>query len=152
MIILQVENAEKKWNYENTFVLAKLKIPPRTETRDLILYLDDKGENNKFGNWKAAGHHRYHQIRAQIKKDRANEKTPGYENECRLRLYKLHDMDKKLGKKKAKKGKAPRINLSNATVGDASDDDAYEIEGYETDDEARELLAKAQVVSRSYNW
>ena len=54
-------------------------------------------------------------------------------------------MDKKLGKKKGKKGKAPKINLSNAAVGDASDDDAHKIEGYETDDEARELLAKAQV-------
>ena len=54
-------------------------------------------------------------------------------------------MDTKLGKKKGKKGKGPCIDLSNAAVGDASDDDAHKIEGYETDDEARELLAKAQV-------
>ena len=108
-------------------------------------YSDDKGGNNKFGNWKTAGRLRYNQIRAQIKKGRAHEKTPGYKNECRLRLYKLHDMDKKLGKKKRKKGKAPKIDLSNAAVGDASDDEAFEIEEYETDDEARELLAQAQV-------
>ena len=54
-------------------------------------------------------------------------------------------MDKKLGKKKRKKGEKPRIDLSNAAVGDNSDDENFEFQGYETDDEARALLAKAQV-------
>jgi len=150
MIILQVENAERKWNEENTFLAGGFDAPPRTATRDLVKYSDDKGGNNKFGNWSEEGRKRYNQLRAQIKKGRGQDDTPTWENQSRLRLYDLHQMGNDPGSKKASsKDKVPRIDLTNAAVGDASDDDNYEIEAYETDDEADELLKKAQVAKKA---
>ena len=149
MIILQLENAEQKWNEENTFLKGGWEAPPRTHTRDLVLYSDDKGGNNKFHNWKPEGRKRYNQLRAQIKKARGKEDTPTLENQCRLRLYELHDMENKLGSKKTStKAKVPRIDLTDAAVGNASDNEEFEIEAYETDDEANELLNKAQVAKK----
>ncbi len=144
MIVILVLNAEKKWLEQYKINKAGGKEPPRDALRKYVLYSDDAGGSCLFGGWHKAGRLMFKEIRSQIKKGRSLETTQLAEEQCRDRLFVKHGMEQKLASRKRKpKAKQPKVDLVGAAIGHGDDDSDCEFEGYESDEDAKQLLAAA---------
>jgi hypothetical protein len=143
MIVLLVLNAEKKWLVQYKAKEAGKVAPDRRDLRHLVLYSDDAAGSCKFGGWHKPGRLLFHKVRTQIKKGRSLNTTKMAEEQSTQRLFVKHDMEAKLASKKRKpKQTVPKIDLVGADIGFDSDG-SCEFAGYESDEDAKKLLADA---------
>ena len=134
--VLIIENCEEKWNYQVRREVANKDLD-QDKMEVMVKYTTSKGGSNAFGAWSREGRLRFKEIRGKIKKARASEEAKAGEKQCRKRLFKKHDMQKKLdAKKKNATPNIPIIDLVGAEVGFGSgDEEDVSIENYDTDED-----------------
>ena len=134
--VLIIENCEEKWNYQVRREVANKDLD-QDKMEVMVKYTTSKGGSNAFGAWSREGRLRFKEIRGKIKKARASEEAKAGEKQCRKRLFKKHDMQKKLdAKKKNATPNIPIIDLAGAEVGFGSgDEEDVSIVEYKTDED-----------------
>ena len=134
--VVIIENCEEKWNYQVRREVAGKDLD-LDKMEKMVKYTTSKGGSNAFGAWSKEGRLRFKEIRGKIKKARASEEAKAGEKQCRKRLFKKHDMQKKLdAKKKNATPNIPIIDLAGAEVGFGSgDEEDVSIVEYKTDED-----------------
>ena len=143
MILVTIANCEEKWELEFSGYPAPEKPDdpkegtpcPKSVSDGAVKFSSKKSGNSEFGGWTAAGRHEFARLRGICKKARSQPETLQAEYQCCERLYKKHDMAKKLASRKQKAKKPPKMDLTDAELWFESDDDEAMIEYLESDDE-----------------
>ena len=125
IIVLMLENCATKWPY--TWKCLAKEAEPNKEAKEMeTLYSCKASGHSNWGGWNEASRLRFGKLRSMIAKGRAAKTTKKAEEQCRLRLFDKHGMEERMGKRKKKTPKPPKIDLTNAAVGFKVTDEGIE--------------------------
>ena len=155
LVIILLENAEKKWIFEAEMEKRKgRKIKPADRKEDWyknnapkVQYSTKSAGHIKYGGWNKAGRLRFSKIRSLIEKGRALDTTEAIEEDLRKALYRKHMVGRTTQQEAPIK--QPKLDLRGAAVGAGGDGNDVSDEEYDSDEEDKQAVNLGAIATKA---